>query len=687
MLALYTAITLYLLSPVLPVFNRAIAGDWRATIDGWQNVWGIWWVGHALATGQNPFFTPLLFYPDGASLYFQTLNMTNGLLTLPVQWLWGPLAAYNAAILLGFVLTGYGAYLLTRSLVGHRGAAVLAGAIYTFCPFHLLKFWEGQLEWVTLQWIPFFLLFLLRAFDSGRLRWRLLAALFLVLVSLTSWYGSLFSLIATGLIVLLRLPAAWQRGHWQRDLVTLLVVVGGGGLLLLPVLLPALHEAQGCYRWGVDRTPRAADALDILLPSDLHPLWGKTVRRWNGHIRNTKGGWDWNIAHGYSVLVLAVVGSVAYWRQVWRWVVLVLLLSTLLPGPVLTVAGLNTGVPMPYALFDLFPILGTLRRPNHIVVISFLFVAVLAAYGVRWLLSRGGGGRAVVVLMVCLLVVEYAVVPPPRIPLHIHPVVYQLRGNGKQDGAVLQLKDGNYDTSPMRNQMIHHRPIVGGYLARNPCYPFTEYVPGVVDLRHLYSYEPPDNDIVPHNAERRRQALSFYRVRTLLIPQTPKTAPIVQRRVAAVLPGLSPSYRDSEVVVYDIPPVAEPRPFFYLRSGWYSPEYQQQRVWRWMQGQAIIQLVNPTDAPRPVVLTMAIESYGQTRPLTLALAPAGSSGTRQIIASNLAISPARRLFRLPLVLPPGEHTLHLSSPAKREQASPHRSLSLAFTRIEVGGDR
>jgi len=289
-LALYTAITLYLLSPVLPVFNRAIAGDWRATIDGWQNVWGIWWVGHALATGQNPFFTPLLFHPDGASLYFQTLNMTNGLLTLPVQWLWGPLAAYNAAILLGFVLTGYGAYLLTRSLVGHRGAAVLAGAIYTFCPFHLLKFWEGQLEWVTLQWIPFFLLFLLRAFDSGRLRWRLLAALFLVLVSLTSWYGSLFSLIATGLIVLLRLPAAWQRGHWQRDLVTLLVVVGGGGLLLLPVLLPALHEAQGCYRWGVDRTPRAADALDILLPSDLHPLWGETVRRWNGHIRNTKGG-------------------------------------------------------------------------------------------------------------------------------------------------------------------------------------------------------------------------------------------------------------------------------------------------------------------------------------------------------------------------------------------------------------
>jgi hypothetical protein len=132
-LALYLAITLYLLARVLPHFGHAIPGGGLANADGWQNVWNIWWTQYALIHGKNVFFTDMVFHPDGAELYLQhALHISNNLLTLPVQALAGPVAAYNTAVLLGFVLTGYGTYLLVQHLVKHRGIATFAGALCTF---------------------------------------------------------------------------------------------------------------------------------------------------------------------------------------------------------------------------------------------------------------------------------------------------------------------------------------------------------------------------------------------------------------------------------------------------------------------------------------------------------------------------------------------------------------------------
>src|SRR5437763_16187445 len=76
--------------------GSAIPGD---GFDGLQNYWNLWWVQHALLDLQtSPFFTNLLFYPRGASLYFHTLNIFNGLWSLPIQLLAGLAITYNAVI-------------------------------------------------------------------------------------------------------------------------------------------------------------------------------------------------------------------------------------------------------------------------------------------------------------------------------------------------------------------------------------------------------------------------------------------------------------------------------------------------------------------------------------------------------------------------------------------------------------
>ena len=104
--------------------TTAIPGD---GFDGWQNYWNQWWIKQALVDRlANPLFTDMLYHPTGVSLYFHTLNPFNGITTLPVQLAFGLIPAYNAVVLLSWVLAGYGMFLLTRWVMGdrrHRPAA------------------------------------------------------------------------------------------------------------------------------------------------------------------------------------------------------------------------------------------------------------------------------------------------------------------------------------------------------------------------------------------------------------------------------------------------------------------------------------------------------------------------------------------------------------------------------------
>ena len=220
-LAAYLLLTLIMTWPLVREFTTAIPGD---GFDGWQNFWNQWWIKVALIDQQsNPLVTDLLYHPTGVSLYFHTLNPFNGLTTLPIQLAFGLIPAYNSAILLAWILGGYGVFLLVRrqltstdcQLTIANASAFLAGAIFTFSPFHMAHL-LGHMQVLSLQWIPFYVLYLLRSLDAVNQRrsWlheALMAALFLILVGLCDWYYVLYLALFTGLAVLwawLGAPAA-----------------------------------------------------------------------------------------------------------------------------------------------------------------------------------------------------------------------------------------------------------------------------------------------------------------------------------------------------------------------------------------------------------------------------------------------------------------------------------------------
>ncbi|NCC32136.1 MAG: hypothetical protein EOM24_08950, partial [Chloroflexia bacterium] len=153
MLALvgYLFVTFLSFTPLLPHVGKALFGGPIAGADGWQNVWHVWWTAQAVTTGQNPFVTPLLFHPQGALLYVQPLNVSNGLLVLPVTLTFGPVAGYNTAAMLSFVLAGLAGYLLALRVTGAHLPAWIGGLAFAWAPFQLTRLYDGQLQLMAVQ--------------------------------------------------------------------------------------------------------------------------------------------------------------------------------------------------------------------------------------------------------------------------------------------------------------------------------------------------------------------------------------------------------------------------------------------------------------------------------------------------------------------------------------------------------
>ena len=64
----YAVLTFVLTLPIGLRLSTQVPGGG----DAWQHVWNLWWVKEALLTYQtNPYHTDLLFYPEGANLYFK----------------------------------------------------------------------------------------------------------------------------------------------------------------------------------------------------------------------------------------------------------------------------------------------------------------------------------------------------------------------------------------------------------------------------------------------------------------------------------------------------------------------------------------------------------------------------------------------------------------------------------------
>jgi hypothetical protein len=705
----YIALTLALTWPLALRWTTDLPGGPHkdGLEDAYQNVWNLWWMQEALARPTNPLITDRFFYPEQPNLYYHTLSPINTFLAAPITALWGPIAGFNAVAFASCVLGALGMWWLAYDRTRAHQAALLAGIVYAFSPFHMAALiTDGQLQIVALHWLPLYVLFLLRAAEQGGRHNLLLAGLFLVLTAWTDWYYTLFLLLFTAGYAAWRLLARARDWPARRTLAARLATIGalfalGAAPLLIPMLIETTRATYMNIYPADDPERLVIDLLGFMLPARLHPWWGAAP-------------WDWGVQIdvnrrfylGAVALGLALVGALRC-SAARRWGVIALATGVLALGPTLRVNGQSTGVPLPYRLIANLPLIRLSRQPDRFDVLVTLALAMMVAYGAREIVNcklqivnwRSSPCHLVTlslcrhspalltILLAALLALDYLVAPiitrKPAIPTFLASLPHTDPSTGSgQAGALLEYPFHNQspyrDAERMLFQTVHGRPISGGYHSRR--YPQPQL--GLPVLRDLAAGRL-GGDIAAEPGGW-PAALSTIGYRYIigykqqpLGPRNlqPDETAAFRALVNAGLGVAQPDYEDAQVIAYRVPD-APPQPVIGFREGWGAPEQAGGRPQRWLAQAGQLGLIVPAAGPYR---------------LSWSALPAGGSRTLEIQLADRAFAvplvPETRRYQLLLDLPAGASRLELRSrePATSGDALEHngdlRPISVRFANI------
>lgn len=689
-LAGYVVLAVLLTWPLARHLHDRFPGE--NPVDAWIHFWNIWWLKVALFARTDPYVTDLWFAPDGADLSLHTLALFNGLLGLLPQLAAGPLVAYNVVTLLTIALAGLTTFLLARHLTGSAGAAFVAGLAFAGSPYLLGHLNVGHLNVAALAPLPLFLLGLLRAAEGSRAS-LLVAAASLAVSALSEWHTTIFALMAGGVLIGWQaLLAAQRRSAWSAPPRAVAACVLGG-LLLLPLALRtarAVAEAGGRAELGERWAERhSANLLAYLLPQDLHPLWNGLITTWRE--RNlqevlTEG----RVSLGLTVLLLAGLGLLAQRQRAVPWLVIAGLGIMLGLGPVLHVGQREFDIVMPFDLFDLLPYADVSRTPARFSVLAVLALAVLLAFGVRWLAGRFAWRWSPVVtagIAGLLVVAEFWTAP---YPLTVPPDAVLAERIGREiaasdpQGTVLTLPYRAAEQERLYHQVYHGRPIFGGFIARDIERPFRTSTPGFADL----ALPAPFVDIFEPTADP-LATLNYYHVGYVLFyrgelqgKENTEMVETIEAALRRVLRQPAPTLvsSDGTLEAWRVPRAEVTTPFLRPGQGWYPVETAGPAGrMRWLGAVAELYVERPREMT--ATLTFTAWSLGEPRRLEVRLG--------ETVLGVFTIEQGPTEVQVPL--PAGHDATMLvlrsldgaDSPTELGIANDKRELSVALARVRL----
>ncbi len=595
-----------------PTVRHFTTGLTSSGEDARHELWLLWHTKEALL-GRQPFFgAPFLFYPQGATLLTHSTGPVMGLLALPF-WPFGPEAAYNGTLLLGLILSGYGMYLLARSLAFPRSIAIFAGCMVLAAPMTLAGF-NLHLTKVFTGGMPIAILALLRALDPRRSRWWAAGAgAALLFVLLTNGYQFIYISLAAAFFTIAAIVTAgpdYRRSVGARSLLAAVCT-----LVLTGPLLFAMLQAASNPTLKVAATQDSfarPDLAQFVVPDRLSRLWsGWAQRQLEPFIDKVTIDHETAVSLPWVAMLLCVPLLHRQGRPGWKWLLFTLLCVLFALGPTLQIRGRSSfttyDLPLllPYAWLTSLPGLEFMRTPGRFMQIGVIGLSIAASYGLLILIQHQPRWRHVLVgAAIALLLLQNWPQPYPEEKLPPVPDFYQQIA---RDPAVygvfdlpLKYADGfGYGLSYITNtsiyqmyQMTHRKGIHGGYVSRTyATHPL---------FADLMSFRYPDLliDGIPAPFANFLPALSRYGYRYVVLHTDNPDAPGVasaRTLLEAVFGPQPPLVQDNLATVYQVAPkpgTTEAR----LGSGWLPPE----DGWHWAMSPATIVVDSP--CPQRAVL-------------------------------------------------------------------------------------
>ncbi len=362
--------------------------------DPYFSIWRLTWIAHQLPRDPLHLFDTNIFFPTRGTLAFSDAVLFQGLVASPLLWLGIPsVIVYNTLILGSFIVSGVAMFILARALTHSTLAAFVAGLIFSQLPYRIDHFVHMEILWGF--WMPLAVWAFLRTVDTHRTKYGILTGAFVAAQALSGIYYAIF--LVTILVVLTVLLAAF--GAW-RDLLKGAKAFAIGGVIAIVIVLPYMRPyVEGSRAVGTrsveEMTHYSATLTNYLSTGGENWLYGSKLAPLGDHEKR--------LFPGFIALALALVGLWPLDRRK-------LLFALALAFAVDLSCGYN-GFTFPI-VSTLIPPYQGLRVTARAAILAFLFLSVLAAYGVArlqalpWLRTpRAAAGVAV--LIAALVVVEY----------------------------------------------------------------------------------------------------------------------------------------------------------------------------------------------------------------------------------------------------------------------------------------
>ena len=152
---LYTLFTIILTYPIIMHMRTGLElGD--PALNAWILAWDV----HSILTDPINLFNTNIFYPfTHNNLAFSENLFADMLVAFPIIAITeNVILAYNTIFILSFILSGFGVFMLVDYYLNDKYSAFVAGFAFAFCAFRFSHL--GHLQLLTVQWIPFSILYL-----------------------------------------------------------------------------------------------------------------------------------------------------------------------------------------------------------------------------------------------------------------------------------------------------------------------------------------------------------------------------------------------------------------------------------------------------------------------------------------------------------------------------------------------
>lgn len=377
-LGVYAALALVFWGPSVLDAPRSeiVAAD---DLDPSAYLWFFSWWPHALLHGLNPFYSDLIFVPDGYNLAWVTSMPGPSLLLAPATLALGPVVTWNLISLASPALSAWTAFLLCRHVSGSSPASLVGGYLFGFSPYMLNQL-RGAPQLALVALLPLLALLVLRHVQGSVSDRRFAVAVTAVLTGQILISTEVFAtaVVFGGVALAIGyLLFEERRPALRRTVVLLGVGLVATAVLASPLLYYVFFGERTLPAQALARYP--ADLLSFVVPG---PLVGLGPERVGG----TVPGWATGAAY-LGLPLLALVAAFAWAHRRSRSTLLaagmVVVGAVAALGGTLYVGGDETGVPMPWAVVEGLPLL-RYAIPLRFPVYAFLAAAVVVAMWLAW---------------------------------------------------------------------------------------------------------------------------------------------------------------------------------------------------------------------------------------------------------------------------------------------------------------